>query len=134
MNSKTSFTLLRLRFCTQVALFRLIRFILFGSSLLLYRKHNYCLDSQALHTSNECYGDWIPHTKIYDSKDWRISFCPHPGLSYALQQRTYIYDERANAARDQTMPRWLHRVALKPATLILAKCHGTEIIPYFYLD
>ena len=65
-----------------------------------YRKHNHRLDSQVMETAYECYGDWVPRAKIYDSKDWQISFSPYAGLSYALQQNSYTYDERANAVRD----------------------------------
>ena len=53
-----------------------------------------------METAYECYGDWVPRTKIYDFKDWQISFSPYAGLSYALQQKAYTYDERANVVRD----------------------------------
>jgi len=34
-----------------------------------YRKYNHRLDSQVMETAYECYGDWVPRAKIYDSKD-----------------------------------------------------------------
>lgn len=65
-----------------------------------YRKHIHRLDPPIISMACECYPDWVPRPEIYDYESYQISFSPYVGLSFAVQQRHYTYDQRTNAVYD----------------------------------